>query len=179
MLWCRKQQLCQCATTTDHLLNNWIDFTSKYYPNRHWDTFYSQQDLETLYNSGISHLRIPVGHWLVDVQAGEPYPTPPATDNDGQRFYLKRLMIWADQIGLRVIVFFKQIPEKKYSAIPGLFFFIFVISISWQYTNVLFKSFPRLDLNRRPLVLEAIALPIESQPLPNSSFLKWVIHNFL
>ena len=71
-----------------------------------------------------------MGHWLVDVQAGEPYPTPPATDNDGQRFYLKRLMIWADQIGLRVIVFFKQIPEKKYSAIPGLFFFIFVISIS-------------------------------------------------
>ena len=70
--------------------------------NSHWDTFYQQSDLEVLYNSGISHLRIPLGFWMFDVQAGEPFPPPPATDNDGQRFYLKRLMKWADQLGLKV-----------------------------------------------------------------------------
>lgn len=53
---------------------------------RHWNEFYQKSDLEKLYNSGISHIRIPVGYWLVDVQDGEPFPAPPATDNDGQRF---------------------------------------------------------------------------------------------
>jgi hypothetical protein len=53
--------------------------------SRHWDTFYQRGDLEILYESGISHLRVPVGYWLVDVAEGEPFPPPPATDNDGQR----------------------------------------------------------------------------------------------
>jgi len=34
---------------------------------RHWDEFYQRGDLEALYQSGISHLRVPVGYWLVDV----------------------------------------------------------------------------------------------------------------
>ena len=33
---------------------------------------------------------------------GEPFPPPPATDNDGQRFYLKRLMKWAENAGVKV-----------------------------------------------------------------------------
>ena len=65
-----------------------------------------------LYNSGISHLRIPLGFWMFDVQAGEPFPPPPATDNDGQRFYLKRLMKWADQLGLKVTAFIFEHPLK-------------------------------------------------------------------
>ena len=52
---------------------------------RHWDEFYSKQELQELFDSGISHIRIPVGYWLVDVSEDEPFPPPPATDNDGQR----------------------------------------------------------------------------------------------
>ncbi len=52
---------------------------------RHWDEFYQRGDLEALYQSGISHLRVPVGYWPVDVAEGEPFPAPPETDNDGQR----------------------------------------------------------------------------------------------
>ena len=32
----------------------------------------------------------------------EPFPTPPANDTDGQRFYLKRMIQWAEQSGIKV-----------------------------------------------------------------------------
>ena len=69
---------------------------------RHWDEFYSQNDLSILSAAGITHLRIPIGYWLVDVLETEPFPPPPANDDEGQRFYLKRLLGWADTLGLKV-----------------------------------------------------------------------------
>ena len=52
---------------------------------RHWDEFYTQADLQELYDSGITHIRIPVGYWLVDVTDDEPFPPPPQSDTEGQR----------------------------------------------------------------------------------------------
>ena len=76
---------------------------------RHWDTFYAKDDLFKLSKLGISHLRVPVGYWLVDVNEDEePFPPPPQNDNEGQRYYLKRLLEWAEQSELKVIL-----PEKK------------------------------------------------------------------
>ena len=73
------------------------------YSSRHWDTFYTEHDLLKLADVGISHLRIPVGYWLVDVeQDEEPFPPPPENDNEGQRFYLKRLIQWAEKFELKV-----------------------------------------------------------------------------
>merc|ERR1711997_135205 len=66
---------------------------------RHWNEFYQQSDIEALAEVGISHIRIPYGYWLVDVAEGEPFPTPPSNDTDGQRFYLKRMIQWAEQSG--------------------------------------------------------------------------------
>ena len=60
-------------------------------------------DLETLQSVGISHIRIPYGHWFFDVADNEPYPSPPQTDEEGMRFYLKRMLKWADQLGIKVI----------------------------------------------------------------------------
>ena len=37
---------------------------------RHWDEFFQQSDIEALAAAGISHVRIPYGYWMVDVQAG-------------------------------------------------------------------------------------------------------------
>ena len=74
------------------------------YSSRHWDTFYTEHDLLKLADVGISHLRIPVGYWLVDVkQDVEPFPPPPENDNEGQRFYLKRLIQWAEKFELKVM----------------------------------------------------------------------------
>ena len=80
---------------------------------RHWDEFYSRSDLEDLANTGISHVRIPVGYWLVDVIPGEPFPDPPATDNDGMRFYLKRIIGWCDELGLKVLIDLHGAPESQ------------------------------------------------------------------
>jgi glucan 1,3-beta-glucosidase len=80
---------------------------------RHWDTFYSRDDLVKLYNSGISHIRVPVGYWLVDVSADEPFPPPPTDDTQGQRKYLKRFMQWCDEIGLKVLVDLHGAPGSQ------------------------------------------------------------------
>ena len=69
---------------------------------RHWDEFYKKEDLKTLSDAGITHLRIPIGYWLVDVVETEPFPSPPTNDDEGQRFYLKRLLGWAKDLELKV-----------------------------------------------------------------------------
>ena len=33
---------------------------------RHWDTFLTRDDLEQMHDFGITHVRIPVGYWLLD-----------------------------------------------------------------------------------------------------------------
>ena len=50
----------------------------------------SEEDIKTFAANGISHLRIPVAYWIWDVSDDEPFPPPPANDDEAQRFYLKR-----------------------------------------------------------------------------------------
>ena len=69
---------------------------------RHWDEFYAEKDLKKLTDAGITHLRIPIGYWMVDVEEDEPFPSPPISDDKGQRYYLKRLMGWADNLNMKV-----------------------------------------------------------------------------
>ena len=54
--------------------------------------------------------------------------------------------------------------------IPGLFFFYFCLcnTIKLTVNKCCTKIWPCLDSYRRPLVLEATALPTEQQPLPTS-----------
>ena len=61
--------------------------------------------MATLSEAGITHLRIPIGYWLVDVIETEPFPPPPENDDEGQRYYLKRLLGWAQDLGLKVFFF--------------------------------------------------------------------------
>ena len=63
---------------------------------------YQEEDLKSLSDVGITHLRIPIGYWLVDVAEDEPFPPAPISDDDGQRYYLKRLLGWADKLDLKV-----------------------------------------------------------------------------
>ena len=66
---------------------------------RHWNEFIKKEDLQKLAQSGITHLRIPLGYWILSVEEKEPFPEPPKNDNHGQRFYLKRLVKWANELG--------------------------------------------------------------------------------
>jgi glucan 1,3-beta-glucosidase len=70
-------------------------------------------DLEKLVSAGISHIRIPYGYWLVDVAADEPFPAPPESDSQGQRFYLKRMLGWAESVGLKVLLDLHAAPGSQ------------------------------------------------------------------
>ena len=39
---------------------------------------------------------------MFDVADDEPFPAPPQSDEEGQRFYLKRLLQWAESVGIKV-----------------------------------------------------------------------------
>jgi len=72
----------------------------------HWDTWVSQSDLQKLKASGITHLRVPVGYWIVSIDSNEPFV-------DGGMVYLKRLLGWANDLGLKVIVDLHGAPGSQ------------------------------------------------------------------
>jgi len=72
----------------------------------HWDTWVTQSDLQKLAANGITHLRVPVGYWIVDIQQNEPFVK-------GGMTYLQRLLGWANNIGLKVIVDLHGAPGSQ------------------------------------------------------------------
>jgi len=71
---------------------------------KHWDEFYQLNDLQILASVGISHIRIPYGYWMFSVTPDDPFPTPPQNDNEGMRFYLKRMLMWAESVGIKALL---------------------------------------------------------------------------
>ena len=39
---------------------------------------------------------------MFDVAADDPFPAPSQNDEDGMRFYLKRMLTWAESVGIKV-----------------------------------------------------------------------------
>jgi len=72
--------------------------------DKHWDEFYQLNDLQILASVGISHIRIPYGYWMFDVAADDPFPAPSQNDKEGMRFYLKRMLTWAESVGIKVLL---------------------------------------------------------------------------
>ncbi|KAJ2387049.1 hypothetical protein GGI05_004198 [Coemansia sp. RSA 2603] len=62
---------------------------------KHWETWVSEPEVQRLANSGLTHLRIPIGHWEF-VESNEGYVR-------GGLPYFKRLVYWAKKYGMRVI----------------------------------------------------------------------------
>merc|ERR1712168_40314 len=69
----------------------------------HWDSFVSKEDFEKVSAAGVTHIRIPVGYWYWDVIDGEPFPAPNMDDTDkySALFYLKRALVWLDELGMK------------------------------------------------------------------------------
>ena len=63
--------------------------------------------------AGINQLRIPVGYWIFDVIENEPFPEPSKNDEHKQRFYLRRLVKWADDLGLKVLIDLHAAPGSQ------------------------------------------------------------------
>ena len=74
-----------------------------------------REELETLSNSGINYVRIPVGYWTWQVEPEEPFPAPILDDSDssGALFYLKRLLVWLDQLGMKANIDLHGAPGSQ------------------------------------------------------------------
>ncbi|KAG7364860.1 exo-1,3-beta-glucosidase [Nitzschia inconspicua] len=69
---------------------------AKEYMTFHWDNFVTKADIQALQNAGVTHIRVPVPHYIM----GDILPTEPWID--GQWLYFVRLVGWARQYGLEV-----------------------------------------------------------------------------
>ncbi|KAJ1888662.1 hypothetical protein LPJ66_008455 [Kickxella alabastrina] len=62
---------------------------------KHWEAWVTEAEIKRLASSGLTHLRIPIGHWeFVDSDEGFVRGGLP---------YFKRLVYWANKYGMRVI----------------------------------------------------------------------------
>jgi glucan 1,3-beta-glucosidase len=76
--------------------NNGSGAFAQQYLDIHYDNFVKKEDLKALKAGGITHLRVPIGHWILgDITDDEPYV-------EGGWKYMKRLADWCREEGLQV-----------------------------------------------------------------------------
>jgi hypothetical protein len=64
--------------------------------HNHWESWVTRENIVSLANVGITHLRLPIGHWILgDIEPPEPYV-------NGEWPYVLRLVGWAREFGLKV-----------------------------------------------------------------------------
>ncbi|KAL4065700.1 glycoside hydrolase family 5 protein [Scleroderma yunnanense] len=82
---------------------------------QHWDTWFTQNDVNTLKDAGINTVRLPLGFWIVEGlvnRAVEHYPR-------GGLQYLRRGLGWLRDAGIRVILDHHALPGVQ---TPGQMF---------------------------------------------------------
>jgi len=73
---------------------------------KHWDTFLTEKHLDQLRDFGISHVRIPVGYWLVDYNSADGYV-------DGGKRFLDRGLGWLKERGMRAMLDMHALPGAQ------------------------------------------------------------------
>lgn len=69
---------------------------ARQYLSYHYDNFVKKQDIETLKQVGVTHVRVPMPHWIMgDILEDEPWV-------DGQWLYFVRLVGWCREYGIQV-----------------------------------------------------------------------------
>jgi glucan 1,3-beta-glucosidase len=70
---------------------------AKRYLNLHYNHFVTRDDIETLAKNGVTHVRVPLGHWILgDVTPEEPYV------HASGWLYFVRLVGWCRSLGIQV-----------------------------------------------------------------------------
>lgn len=69
---------------------------AKDYMRIHWDNFVKREDLTFLKQNGVTHVRVPVGYWIMgDIREGEPWV-------NGGWEYFRRFVGWCREEGIEV-----------------------------------------------------------------------------
>lgn len=69
----------------------------------HWRTFITETDLDSLKTFGITHVRVPVGYWLVDYNESDGF-VPRG------ELYLFRLVAWLRERGMKAVLVLQAAP---------------------------------------------------------------------
>ncbi|CAG7823682.1 unnamed protein product, partial [Allacma fusca] len=72
----------------------------------HWDSWVTENDIITLKNAGINHLRIPFGYWAIEIPNGEPWVW-------GSWDYVMKAVGWAKKHGLQVMIDLHGAPGSQ------------------------------------------------------------------
>lgn len=70
--------------------------------HQHWETYFTEADVQTIASWGINSLRLPIGFWAYD-NAGTPYIK-------GADAYLEQAIGWAREAGLKVLIDLHGVP---------------------------------------------------------------------
>lgn len=79
---------------------------AKNWMNQHYEEWVTQDDMQRLKKMGITHIRIPVGYWMVDVADDEPWVT-------GGWDYLLKAMGWARDADLECLIDLHGVPGSQ------------------------------------------------------------------
>jgi Endoglucanase len=93
----------ECVPVTPYPVDEWTltaafgnKSIAKQYLEIHYDNFVTKQDIDFLKQSGVTYLRVPLGHWITgNIADDEPYV-------DGGWPYFKRLVEWCREAGIQV-----------------------------------------------------------------------------
>jgi len=69
----------------------------------HWESFVTEGDLDRLRSFGVSHVRIPIGYWLVDYHPADGFV-------DGGKYYLARVLGWLRSRGMKALLDLHALP---------------------------------------------------------------------
>ncbi|KAJ2162509.1 hypothetical protein GGF46_000640 [Coemansia sp. RSA 552] len=73
---------------------------------KHWESWVTEKDIETLASLGLNHVRIPIGYWAFTVNDGEPYV-------QGQIPYVEKIIQWAGKHKLNVMLDLHGAPGSQ------------------------------------------------------------------
>lgn len=80
---------------------------AKQYFEYHWDNFVSFEDLKELQLAGVTHVRVPISHWIFgDIKEDEPWI-------DGGWLYFIRLVNWCRTLDIQVWVDIHTAPGSQ------------------------------------------------------------------
>lgn len=88
---------------------------AKPFLEKHWDTWVTKKDLQDLKDGGITHVRIPIGYWIL----GEEFLKPDETYLPGAWPYLLRCLGWCKELGLKAIVDLHGAPGVQNGTLMG------------------------------------------------------------
>lgn len=72
----------------------------------HWNTWIQESDISSIAGWGFNHIRIPIGYWAFQPLSDDPYV-------QGQTKYLDRVLGWASNYGLNVIIDLHGAPGSQ------------------------------------------------------------------